>query len=480
MTVSVLMCGDGLTARDRRVLSEASVGVVDGLCDRPDAVTELADESDGVVLVLHEDQVALGDFQTGMRAAGLDPLGALVLEATEYQGAPERLVVTLAGARARVAEFPGSSPAHAKPTFPTRMTRRSLFTVPQPVYVSAPSLDPLTCGADDGCTLCVESCPRQAYTWLDGRIAYDKDACQPCGRCVTTCPTGSITNPSVSPAALASQVEALALAAGVPIGVAFRCSRARKTPAPAGWHAIEVPCTGMVTATWVVAPLLLGAAQVAVLPCSINGCDRSLDASAVAAVRFCADLLAGLGIDSRRIAIAMSPIMLDPLPAVPIDDGFGAGAAARVFAALRMSAVTETSSLDGEAAPLGVVAIEPSACTMCTKCAQICPTGALRCDNDAGSLTLSFDPSRCTACDQCVSVCPEVERGAIRVGHRVDFGALAAGRIELNRSSTHTCERCGQPVAPTAMMDRIGDILGNDTALMEHLTRLCLVCRGNA
>jgi hypothetical protein len=52
--------------------------------------------------------------------------------------------------------------------------------------------------------------------------------------------------------------------------------------------------------------------------------------------------------------------------------------------------------------------------------------------------------------------------------------------MELNRSATHTCERCGQPVAPTAMMDRISDILGDDPALMGHLTRRCLACRGSS
>jgi formate hydrogenlyase subunit 6/NADH:ubiquinone oxidoreductase subunit I len=118
---------------------------------------------------------------------------------------------------------------------------------------------------------------------------------------------------------------------------------------------------------------------------------------------------------------------------------------------------------------------------MCTMCVQRCPTGALAGGySTEGHLAISFDPVDCTACDQCVEVCPEVERGAIAVDHRVDFAALAAGRMELNRSATHTCERCGQPVAPTAMMDRISDILGDDPALMGHLTRRCLACRGSS
>jgi len=125
MTVPVLMCGDELTAGDRGLLSRAAVRVVDGLCSRPETVGALGDEADGVILVLHEDQIALTGFQAKIRSAGLDPLGVVVLEAGEYTGDPERLVVALEGARARVSLFPGSSAAHSKPVFPTRMTRRS-------------------------------------------------------------------------------------------------------------------------------------------------------------------------------------------------------------------------------------------------------------------------------------------------------------------------------------------------------------------
>jgi predicted molibdopterin-dependent oxidoreductase YjgC len=109
----------------------------------------------------------------------------------------------------------------------------------------------------------------------------------------------------------------------------------------------------------------------------------------------------------------------------------------------------------------------------------MCPTGALAGGyGEEGMLAISFDPAECTACDQCVGVCPEVERGAIAVDHRVDFSALANGRVVLNRSATYPCERCGQPVAPTAMMNRISNLLGDEPGLMDHLTRLCLSCRG--
>jgi ferredoxin len=57
---------------------------------------------------------------------------------------------------------------------------------PTPAYVAAPRVDSSTCVAGDGCSTCVDICPQGAYQWSDGRISYDKDACVPCGRCVTS------------------------------------------------------------------------------------------------------------------------------------------------------------------------------------------------------------------------------------------------------------------------------------------------------
>jgi ferredoxin len=323
MTIAVMACADGWS----RDADWTALRIVDELCRHPEVITDLEEEVTGLVLFLHGEEMALAEVQASIRAAGLDPLGVPILEIAEFADDPQRLGIAAAGAAARAAAFRGSEPAHAKPVFPTRLTRRSLFTIPKPAYTSAPTINTTVCAAGDGCKMCVGVCPQDAYRWVEGRIVYDKDACEPCGRCVTACPTGAITNPAAMPVALAAQIEAITIAAAGPAGIVFRCSRGVAERLPDGWFGVEVPCTGMMTAPWVVAPLLLGAAQVAALPCAATGCDRNLDGASSEAVAFARDVLAALTVAPDRVATDIPPLTHDPLPAVPVDDPFGTRAA---------------------------------------------------------------------------------------------------------------------------------------------------------
>ena len=75
--------------------------------------------------------------------------------------------------------------------------------------------------------------------------------------------------------------------------------------------------------------------------------------------------------------------------------------------------------------------------------------------------------------------CPEIERGAITVAGRFDIVALTGDRRELHRGAVLVCESCGRPIAPSPMMERIGELLGNEfDDTMAYLSRRCLDCRG--
>jgi hypothetical protein len=62
-----------------------------------------------------------------------------------------------------------------------------------------------------------------------------------------------------------------------------------------------------------------------------------------------------------------------------------------------------------------------------------------------------------------------VERG-------VDMDRLGLGVEPLKRSPVGRCRRCGEPVAPTAMLERLRPLL--DPAVLTTTEGLCQRCRG--
>jgi ferredoxin len=47
----------------------------------------------------------------------------------------------------------------------------------------------------DGCEACMDVCPPEAITMVDGKAQINEPICEECGVCVPECPTGAITLP---------------------------------------------------------------------------------------------------------------------------------------------------------------------------------------------------------------------------------------------------------------------------------------------
>ncbi|MEA2002565.1 MAG: 4Fe-4S binding protein [Actinomycetota bacterium] len=474
MNVAVFACADEPAIRHE---GDDVVGIR-GLCREPMLLVDAVGEATRAVLLLHERAHDLADVQKALRTAELDPLGVQILEVSAGVDEVE-LDVAVAGLQHRAEGFAGSRPEHAKPVLRGEVTRRGLFRPPNPVYLVAPMIDQKACAAADGCRACVDVCPQDAYKWHQGRIHFNKDVCEPCGRCVSACPTEAISNPAASPTMLAAQIDAIVEAGEAAIGIRFVCSRSTQLATATGWFDVEVPCTGMVPGGWLVSTLLIGAGSVSVLPCSIGGCPLGLDQHSREAVDFARAALASAGLEPESAPIdSANAEPKEPVAARSLQHPFTRAGDIQTMLALD-SFSEEAFSVVHPGSSVGVVTIDPETCTLCTQCAQTCPTHAITAAYEGNRVSLTFDASSCTNCNQCTIACPEIRRGAISVTGRADAELLRSGRRTVHEGVVAVCEICGNAIAPTSMMARIGELLGEDfDDTMPYLSHRCMDCRG--
>ncbi len=477
MRAAAFVCAD---TPDIRLLGAKAVAI-QGLCESPEGLAEWigrqAADIERVVLLLHESHYDLAAVQKALRSVEVDSLGVQILEVPAGISKGD-LEVAVAGLKSRAVAFAGSRPEQHKPVRSERVSRRALFLPPQPVYLAAPMVDHELCAAADGCRACVDVCPQDAYRWHQGRIHFNKDACEPCGRCVSGCPTEAISNPSASAEMLSAQIKTLIDQSDVPVGIRFVCSRAELVPHTPGWYDISVPCTAMVPGAWLLTTLLMGAGSVTAVACSEAGCPLKLDDHRLQALDFARATLASASLDPELVpSDASDGVIGRPFGTHDFSSAFThAGDVETMLALDALSAPMGVVVHEGSS--LGVVSIDSDSCTLCAQCAQTCPTEAIVANYEGETVTLSFDAASCTNCRQCTIACPEIDRGAITVEGRVEPALLRSERSDINKGTVLVCGSCGKPIAPSSMMDRIGELLGDEFEdTMAYLIRRCIDCR---
>lgn len=488
-----LICSDWVGAEDLALSIDRTSGhelafAIKDLCIRPRRIGALIESlgADRLVLGVCSIDFEVAEVQKEARKAGLDALGIETVALDAAGGSSEKATLLLAAAGARAAAFAGSAPEHSKMIVAAKMSRRSLFSLSIPEYRAAPSIDVAECAAPAGCTACVDVCPQRALAVSGGRIVYDKSACKPCGLCVTACPTGAVANPAITPAQIDAEVRALLGYSSIdigPRGIVFTCRSGPTAGIDLGWMPVRLPCAGMAPVSWLMAPLLLGASAVAVIPC-----DERCPAGQADAIRdrvaYTRELLEQMGAKPDLVGTSADNRMESSGPPSPITGNgpnlFDKDAAADVMLAVRDAfGAARDVFFEHPMSPLGTVAITQDLCTGCGMCALRCPTNALDLERAENLLAISFDARACVACGNCIPYCPE--EGAIDVTKAVSTGHLGGGRTELYTSETATCISCGGPLPPEKMLAKIGEMLGSEHGkTFEIVSRYCMGCRSRA
>jgi len=421
------------------------------------------------------------DRDPGVGAARVD-----AVEASSYgpdEGRSARAAAVL-DARASGLGAPGPSPPDAfRMALPAgRMSRRSLLSSAVVRYPPVAVVGEVGCRGSTACGLCVETCPVDAIG-MGGRVPLvEKEACIGCGACVRACPVeGAARLPGADLVRFEAELGRLATSADG-AGLLVRCAGSPAVPEdalPGSWLPIEVPCLSIVSPAWALSALAAGVPTVAFRGCG-SECGAKASEQVEPAVAFVRQSLALLADADDRVRLFLPPDDgrapgADPGSIGPLGDGSPAiglrepGASEAALLALGATSGTVV----GGGAPFGLVEFGAEGCTMCGLCAGVCPTAAIRFDKGPVAATLDIDRSECVGCGHCAAICPE---GVLRVERGVDLGSLGRGAEPLKRSALARCRRCGEPVAPTAMLDRLRPLL--DPAVLASTEGLCQRCRG--
>ena len=349
-----------------------------------------------------------------------------------------------------------------------------------------------------GCTRCLDVCPADAISSIQGRIEshieIDPFLCQGVGSCTSACPTGAIEfrlpETRRQQDTLSAWLGAYREAGGQAPVLRFITHDSQDAERAAGvvtaGHIIDAPLEELGAAghdQWLTA-LAAGAAEVRIqlhpnMPARLSAFLTDQLAQAHA-------LLDALGHDRARVKLieiaddagrdalpALTPLTESPLS---LPEPEKRARLNRVLARL-----AELGSPSGERAAVpagaayGAIQVDSDACTLCHACVSNCPTPALK--SGGKTPALSFLEADCVQCGLCEQACPE---NAITLMP----GFLASNARETrhicHEEAAFECINCGKPFATVSTVATIKQKLANHPYFAgEAMIRLemCEDCR---
>jgi ferredoxin len=472
-----------------------SAAIIPGSCRDPDVFSHLAERGwDRVVLAACDEGPSRTDVRTACRRAGLDPVvGAVSVDVASVTAFGEparresRAASALAAKAAGLRATAPSPPEALRMVLPSGdMSRRSLLSLAGVTHMPVAVTGLGSCRGSGACGLCVDACPVDAVVGEGALPRVEKDRCIGCGACVVACPVeGAARLPGADLERFEAEIgRLLSDTEDATSGLLVSCSG---SPPLAGdrlegeWLPVEVPCLSVVTPSWALAALASGAGAVAFRGCG-DACSAGAPERVVPRVEFTRSALTASGVgDAReRVRVLLPDRDDDGVPRVhePLRRAGGGDAPISLrepeASASALRALGASGGLVAMAgSPFGTVGFEHDGCTMCGLCAAACPTRALRFDQGPVAATLEIDPIACVGCGHCADVCPE---HVLTVEPAFRLEELSRGSTRLKASPLARCKRCGDPIAPVAMLDRLR--LQLDEAVLDTVEGLCQRCRG--
>ena len=339
-----------------------------------------------------------------------------------------------------------------------------------------------------GCSQCLSACPAGAIHDEHGSITISPWLCRGCGSCALVCPTGAVAYARPSPkTTLISIAETLDKHRGqqLPPVLAIYAGDSVGKAIPDNIPALKVTAIGSVGMELWIAALALGASRVLIINSGLlpDTTARLLEEQ----IRQARSLLESLAEAPERIRSVDDPSRIDwqglpnAWPPLPVSKLRRREHDKRrlLMTALGHLATNSTRQRTvvpvDDSAPFGTVDIQPSRCSLCMACTQLCPTAALHVEDGS----LSFTEATCVQCHLCEQACPE---NALQLRRQLDPDALISfsRKTLMPAPEMFCCVECGQPFAPKSLVE-------NSITHVQHhpmfqndgkrLLEMCMECR---
>jgi Fe-S-cluster-containing hydrogenase component 2 len=137
---------------------------------------------------------------------------------------------------------------------------------------------------------------------------------------------------------------------------------------------------------------------------------------------------------------------------------------------------SDVNNSDGSPKKHWKVDHDKTKCALCVVCARNCETGALRRDEEGGTLSLHYNAVICNGCKgdkKCEVTCPEE---AIRILES-DAPAEADEHVMLNESELAECEFCHEHFAPLCRLDVVAGRADAKGVKHQVERTFCPLCR---
>jgi ferredoxin len=367
-----------------------------------------------------------------------------------------------------------------------------------------------------GCTACIDVCSAKAISSEKDRqqIKVNPNLCVGCGSCTTVCPSGALTfaypRASEQGVKLKTLISTYVRSGGKNAAILFhsqeagskllnalgRSAQINKTTqgVPARvlpvslWHTLSVGLDVWLTA------IAYGASQVWVLMTDEEAPQYRETLTEQMAVA--QSILTGLGYtgehfrlieakDAQDIAAVDKTLQAPAAQVVSRNAGFAVQADKRATLELALDHLVEFApaaftkpaviALAPKGSPLGAIAINKDACTMCLSCVNACPASALQ--DNVETPQLKFIEKNCVQCGLCAKTCPE---NAITLIPQLNLAATRKEPVVINEMKPYSCIRCSKPFGTLKAIEAmVGKLSGHSMfqgAAAERL-KMCSDCR---